>query len=200
MLKASRRWVASICVGVSAAAALAQADGAVAVGKKAPEFTAKSMSGAEIKLPAGYQGKLVMVDFWATWCPPCVREVPHLVAANSKYKDKGLVIVGVSLDAPRKSAEVVTNFVSDNKMTYEIVYADAAPIAQKYNVQTIPAPFLIDGTTGKILAMGGELRGDELDKTLQKHLAKAAGSAATENKAPKSGEKPGKHEDPKAKP
>lgn len=182
MLTASRRWIVSLCVGVAPFLPTAHAGNEVAVGKKAPEFTAKSMSGAEIRLPDGFKGKLVLVDFWATWCPPCVREVPHLVEASAKYKDKGLVVVGVSLDAPRRPADAVKTFVADNKMSYEIVYDNAAPIAQKYNVQTIPAPFLIDGTSGKILAMGSDLRGDALDKTLQTHLAGAGADAAGKTK------------------
>lgn len=170
MMTASRRWLVWLCVGFAGFAPPAQAGEELAVGKKAPEFAAKSMSGAEIKLPVAYKGKIVLVDFWATWCPPCVREIPHLVEAHTRYKDKGLVIVGVSLDAPRKSAEAVKEFVANHKMAYEIVYDGASPIAQKYNIQTIPAPFLIDGTSGKVLAMGGELRGDALEKTLEKHL------------------------------
>ena len=142
-----------------------------AVGEKAENFITKTMSGKKIELHESYKGKLVLIDFWATWCPPCVREVPHLVEANEKYGEKGLVILGVTLDGPRIPVEKVTDFTKKNDMAWEQIYDDATEIAQAYQVSTIPTAILVDGDSGKILALKDELRGASLDKVLNKHVA-----------------------------
>ena len=67
------------------------------VGKPAPEFTLPDLEGNQIEL-SSMKGKVLILDFWATWCPPCKEEVPHLVSLQSKYRDQGLQIVGLSLD------------------------------------------------------------------------------------------------------
>ena len=141
-----------------------------AVGEKAENFTTETMSGKKIELHESYKGKLVLIDFWATWCGPCVREIPHLVEANEKYGQKGLVILGVTLDGPRIPAEKVTAFTEKNDMPWEQIYDDAREIAQAYQVSSIPTPILIDGDSGKILALRGELRGASLDEALSKHV------------------------------
>lgn len=143
-----------------------------AVGEKAENFTTKTMSGEEIELHESFKGKLVLIDFWATWCPLCVREIPHLKEANEKYGEKGLVILGVTLDEQENvSPEKVTAFTKKNEMTWQQVYDDATDIAQAYQVSTIPTPILIDGDSGKILALKDELRGASLDAVLNKHVA-----------------------------
>ncbi len=170
----------ALLAAVAAFALISHADdkGAPAVGKAAPTFSAKTIAGAELKLPESFKGKVVLVDFWATWCPPCRREVPHLVEAHKKYNSRGLEIVSVSLDSWRKiGVEKVVEYAKKNEMSWAHVYDNAEAIAEQYGVQGIPAPFLINGDTGAVLAMGVELRGADLTATLEKHLAKApAGS------------------------
>ena len=143
-----------------------------AVGEKAENFITKTMSGKKIELHESYKGKLVLIDFWATWCPPCVQEVPHLIEANEKYGEKGLVILGLSLDESKNiSAERGKAFAKKKVMSWEQVYDDSQEIAEAYQIRFIPAPFLIDGDSGKIIATKETLLGADLDKTLNKHIA-----------------------------
>ena len=143
-----------------------------AVGEKAEDFTTKTMSGKQIQLHKDFKGKLVLLDFWATWCPPCIGEIPHLREANKKYGEKGLVIVGITLDGSKNIAtEKVSAFTKKKEMPWAQVYDDAREIAMTYQIQFIPTPFLIDGDSGKIIATKESLMGATLDKTLNKHVA-----------------------------
>jgi len=148
-----------------------RAGGRSASGRTAAAFKAQSVSGKEIRVPDGFAGKIVLVDFWATWCPPCRGEIPHLREAYEKFHSRGFEIVGVSLDKSRGvSADSLRSFAKNNKMVWELVYDGADPIASSYGVEYIPAPFLLSGDTGEILAKGDALKGNTLLKTVENHL------------------------------
>jgi thiol-disulfide isomerase/thioredoxin len=126
-------------------------------GDEPPDFSAKDISGLAVKL-SDLKGKVVLLDFWATWCPPCRVEIPHLLEINRKFKDKEFVLISVSLDRDLQAAR---RFVKDKKMDWEhiIDWEAGQKIATLYQVEYIPSTFLI-GRTGKIEAR--QLRGDEL--------------------------------------
>jgi len=143
-------------------------------GARALPFEAKTTRGDTIHFPQSYKGKLVMLDFWATWCGPCRAQLPHLTNAYEKFHAKGFEILGVSLDRANASV-MLAKFTSKNNMPWPEVYDGQlwkSAVAQTYHIDAIPQQFLVDGDTGKIVAEGEELRGDKLSATIEKALAK----------------------------
>ncbi len=93
------------------------------------------------------RGKVVLIDFWATWCAPCRKGVPDLVALKNEFKDKGVEIVGISVDALTKggvTAADVIPFMKEYKINYPIVRGDELAISAFGGIKTIPTTFLID--------------------------------------------------------
>ncbi|WP_420322660.1 DUF4369 domain-containing protein [Flagellimonas sp.] len=129
------------------------------IGNVAPEFSAPTPDGNTLALSEA-KGKVTLIDFWAAWCRPCRMENPNIVSVYNKYHDKGLNVIGVSLDARaedwKKAIEadgLVWNHISNLKRFQD-------PIAQLYNITAIPAAFLLD-ENGVIVAKN--LRGPELE-------------------------------------
>lgn len=130
------------------------------IGKSAPEFSAPNPEGKIVSLKESL-GKVTIIDFWASWCGPCRKENPSVVALYNELHDQGLNIIGVSLDKEGDTQKWKDAITAD-KLTWPQVsnlkYWNE-PIAKKYNVQSIPATFILD-STGKIVAR--DLRGEEL--------------------------------------
>jgi thiol-disulfide isomerase/thioredoxin len=149
---------------------------AVSAGQKAPIFKMKTVDGKSVNFPADYKGKVVLLDFWATWCPPCRAELPNVVAAYQKYHDKGFDVLSVSLDEPRQGPAFL-QFVHDHDMTWPQIYDGQywqAAVAVEYGVDAIPCPVLVDGDTGLILAVGVDALGESLTQKIETTLAAKA--------------------------
>lgn len=123
----------------------APADGLLPVGKPAPAFTLKDPSGKQHTL-ADYKGKVVLIDFWATWCGPCIRMMPMMDRLHDLYKDRGVVILGVHTWANPQSPEPIA-FFNERGHQYTLLL-EGDPVATAYKVTGIPAFYLIapDGT------------------------------------------------------
>ena len=107
----------------------------------APAFDLQDLNGKSVKL-SDFKGKVVILDFWATWCPPCRAEIPHFVELQNEYRDKGLVVVGVSLD--QGGPGVVSSFVKQQGINYPIVMGDDSVTSKYGDIQAIPTTFVID--------------------------------------------------------
>ncbi len=107
----------------------------------APVWKLKDVDGKVVS-SADFKGKVVVIDFWATWCPPCREEIPGYVELQKKYGKDGLVIIGVSLD--QKGPEVVKSFMAKMGINYPIVMADEETPAAFGGVEAIPTTFIID--------------------------------------------------------
>jgi thiol-disulfide isomerase/thioredoxin len=143
------------------------------IGERAPELVFKSPDGENISL-SSLRGKVVLIDFWASWCSPCRMEHPHLINTYRHFKDKlflngkGFTIYGVSLD---KTREAWVSAIKNDGLEWETQVSDlkgtqSVPAAM-YGVMGIPMNFLIDGD-GIIVAKG--LRGEYLDNKLKELL------------------------------
>ena len=107
----------------------------------AREFSLKSTDGkATIKL-ADYRGKVVFLNFWATWCPPCLEEMPAMQRVYERYRDRGLVVVAVSVDADGSGIEP---FVKQRGLSFPIGQDPQMALAEQYGVRALPSSFLVD--------------------------------------------------------
>jgi peroxiredoxin len=140
----------------------------VMVGKLFPDFNEKDLDGNPLSI-AQFKGKVVLVDFWAMWCPPCIAELPNLVSTYEKHHASGFEIVGISLDENR---DRLTAFIQERSMTWP-QYFDGrrwqSKLVEAYGIDAIPATFLLD-REGRIIAK--DLSGDALEKAVASALAK----------------------------
>ena len=145
---------------------------ATAEGSVAPNFSAPTPTGELLELN-DIRGKVTIIDFWAAWCGPCRKENPNVVKVYEKYHDKGLEIIGVSLDGSRRQQDPKAAWIKaieDDKLTWHHVsnlkYFNE-PIAKQYSIRSIPATFILD-SEGKIVAKN--LRGKALEDKIAEML------------------------------
>ncbi|MCP4256903.1 MAG: TlpA family protein disulfide reductase [Planctomycetes bacterium] len=116
-------------------------------GKPAPAFALQDLNGKSVSL-ADFRGKVVILNFWATWCPPCIREIPDFIELYDQYKDKGFEMMGISLD--QAGISVVKSFAQKVKINYPVMMTDGRVDKTYGGITSIPTTFLID-TTGNII-------------------------------------------------
>lgn len=134
---------------------------------KAPDFTLNDVNGQPFKL-SDTAGKIVFLDFFATWCPPCRMEVPHLQELYSKYKDKGFVVVGISLD--QGGANDVKPFIKQYGITYPVVMGDQRTTELYGGIRGIPTLFVVDRSGNITQKFVGYREKKELEAEIQKLL------------------------------
>jgi peroxiredoxin len=132
----------------------------------ASDFSLQDMSGKTVRL-SDYKGKVVLLEFWAAWCPPCRASVPGLEKLHKAYKDKGLVLLAVSMD--EGGWDEVRSFITESGITYTVLKG-TEDVAAKYQVRSIPM-MLVLNKEGKIskryLGMGSD---EDLEKDIKAYL------------------------------
>lgn len=109
--------------------------------KPAPEFLLEDIRGMEMKL-SDFKGRVVILDFWATWCPPCREEIPHFASLYDEYRDKGLDVIGIAMD--RNPGMVLPDFIKDNGINYPILLGNQDIYDSYGGIAAIPTTFIID--------------------------------------------------------
>lgn len=120
---------------------------------RAPGFSLESPEGKPVRL-ADFRGKFVLLNFWATWCPPCVREMPSMERLAEHFKDRPFVVLGISLDV--EGASKVKPFIERLGVTFPIALDPESRVSGKYGARELPATFLIDPLGLVIMAAKGE--------------------------------------------
>jgi thiol-disulfide isomerase/thioredoxin len=141
----------AICVIVSAAAA-----SALSVGEAAPAFALPTATGETVALDK-LKGRVVYVDFWASWCGPCRRSFPWMNELQQKYGSAGFSVVGVNVDKRRSDAE---KFLQQTPATFTIVYDPAGKTPEAYGVKGMPSSYLVDAS-GKVVAVESGFRDEQ---------------------------------------
>jgi peroxiredoxin len=138
----------------------------ITVGSLAPEITLPDATGKMVSL-SSFKGKVVLIDFWASWCKPCRESIPSVIKLQKKYQSKNFEVFGVSIDSKKKAW---LGAIKKDKINYtQVIDLDGwqAKSAAAYGVEAIPATFLLD-KTGKIVAI--DLEGKELEEKIKSLL------------------------------
>ena len=117
-------------------------DGRVEIGAPAPAYSTVSLAGDSVSL-AGQKGKVVLLNIWATWCHPCRTEIPELRALHARYRDRGLELIGVSVDTDGTD-DAIRSFMKEFQMTFPIWRDPDERISTTFLAIGVPATFLID--------------------------------------------------------
>ncbi|HEY7119903.1 MAG TPA: redoxin domain-containing protein [Tepidisphaeraceae bacterium] len=175
MRRCYRLLAASLCcvLGLSLVASVSRAadpaDTSGLEGKPAPDVTLPTLDGKNVKL-ADMKGKVVILDFWATWCPPCRKSLPHLQATSidKAMADKGLVVWAINV---RETNEQVTKFLADNKYTFTVPM-DPGTVMKEYLVRGIPTTVIVgrDGSIKKVFIGFGDGSEKPMDDAIKAAL------------------------------
>ena len=148
-------------------AGCSKGDSGEGLSKGAPDFTLPAVDGSMVSM-SDYRGKVVLVDFWATWCPPCQEMIPVLSKLHKKYSDKGLVILGVSLD--NEGLGVLGTFVHENMIPYKVVMGDKKTGSAFGGVSSIPTLYMVDREGRLVRKLTGYHSYAQLEEQIKKYL------------------------------
>jgi len=139
----------------------------VKVGRKPPDFSLKDTNGKRLSL-SGYKGKVVVLNFWATWCGPCKTEIPWFIEFEKQFQSRGFTVLGVSMD--EDGWKVINPYVAEHKINYPIVLADEEVNESYGGIEALPTTLLI-GRDGKVAFLhAGLISREDYEKEIRKLL------------------------------
>jgi thiol-disulfide isomerase/thioredoxin len=143
--------------------------------RPAPSFVVESLDGVDV--PSEFEGKVTLIDFWATWCKPCAKIMPGIQKLHDRYRDGGFEVMGISIDEDEDRAELIEKYLHERDITYP-VFTDTkrVPAWYTYRVKAVPAAFLVD-RSGRIVA---EWRGAVDHEELEREVARLMADAGAE--------------------
>ena len=142
---------------------------ALTVGAPAPDFNLTDTSGATVSL-GQYRGKVVLLDFWRTWCVPCVEAIPHLKSLQDKYRSQGLVILGITDRLDAEGAATLRRFAGEYKINYPLLIDEKGTTTAQYSILGYPHTYIIDRGGRVALDKHGAIGEAELEQEIQKAL------------------------------
>jgi thiol-disulfide isomerase/thioredoxin len=142
----------------------------IAKGNPAPDFTVKMLDGHSVSL-SDLKGKVVLVDFWATWCPPCREEMPYLVSTAKEYEAKGVVFLALSNDDVDSQTEMITEFLYQMPQVKPYAALGTPQISQAFKVMSLPTLYVVDAKGNISSAHIGQVSENQLRKAIDKALA-----------------------------
>lgn len=135
----------------------------IGIGNIAPSFTLKDLDGNEVSL-GDYKGKKILLNFWASWCPPCRAEMPDMESFYQNYKDKGYVVIAVNAASTEKNSQDAPAFVKKNDLTFPVLVDEKGSINARYNVMSLPTSYFIDSD--------GVIRNKVIGAMSEEHMVK----------------------------
>ena len=135
-----------------------------------PQFSLSDVTTGETVESNAYNGKILLVNFWATWCPPCREELPSLKSLQEKYGDKGFSVLGVSID--KGGSKMVARFVRKIRLNYPVVLGNSSLGKEFGGFFGVPASFLIDRSGMVVKSYAGYVSHEQLEEDIQKILTR----------------------------
>jgi cytochrome c biogenesis protein CcmG/thiol:disulfide interchange protein DsbE len=140
---------------------------------KAPDFVLKDLEGNDVKLSDFNKEKVIILDFWATWCGPCRWEIPHFVELYNEYGKDGVEIVGISVDRGGNAVEKVKNFASQHNVNYTLLMFTDKVVQDYGGIRSIPTTFVLDRNQMIYRKYVGYRSKDVFDKDIKDLLGKS---------------------------
>lgn len=144
--------------------------------RPAPEFELRDLDGGRVS-SAVLSGRAVLLDFWATWCPPCVKDLPRLSALHQRFADDGFAVVGISIDEGDDAARKVAKMIRKRKATHPI-YLDSpdAPAWGAFHVRVVPTQYLLDAGGNVVAQWSGTIDLAVVEAAVEELLSRSSGS------------------------